>query len=250
MSIVIKNNKQIDSMRRAGCIVAEALEIAKQVIVPGIKTQEIDKMIEEHILKRGGLPSFKGYNGFPASACTSINSEVVHGIPGSTILKDGDIISIDVGACINGFHGDAADTFAVGNVSDDAKKLILVTRQSFFKGIEYAKEGNRLLDISSAIQKYVESNGFSIVRKFVGHGIGSQIHEEPQIPNYGPAGHGPRLSKGMTLAIEPMVNQGQYDVRILSNNWTVVTVDGSLSAHYENTILITEDEPEILTKLG
>jgi methionyl aminopeptidase len=199
------------------------------------------------IFSRGAVPSFKGYGGFPAAICTSINNEVVHGIPGSIILKDGDIISIDVGACINDYHGDAADTFEVGNVSDAAKKLIEVTKQSFYEGLKFAKQDNRLYDISSAIQKYTESYGFSVVRKYVGHGIGQQLHEEPQVPNYGIPGHGPRLMPGMTLAIEPMINMGHYDVKVLKNDWTVVTIDGSLSAHYENTILITEQGPEILT---
>lgn len=249
MSIIIKNDYQINCIRQAGKIVAEALQIAKQVIRPGITTQEIDAIIEKHILDNGAIPSFKGYGGFPASICTSINNEVVHGIPGIRMLKDGDIISIDVGACVNGFHADAADTFGVGNISDTANKLIQVTTQSFYEGIKNAVENNRLYDISSAIQKYVEDNGFSVVRKFVGHGIGQQVHEEPQIPNFGTPGHGPRLVAGMTLAIEPMVNEGKYDVEILPNNWTVVTVDGSLSAHYENTIVITSGEPEILTLL-
>lgn len=250
MSIILKNSQQIDYMRQAGRIVAEALLVAKNAIKPGITTQEINQLVEDYIIKKGASPSFKGYGGFPASICTSVNCEVVHGIPGPIRLKDGDIISIDVGACVNGFHGDGADTFEVGNVSDEAKRLIQVTKQSFFEGIKYARSGNRLYDISNAIQKHVESNGFSIVRKYVGHGIGSTVHEEPQIPNYGPAGHGPRLLPGMTLAIEPMVNQGSFDVEVLSNNWTVVSIDRSLSAHYENTILITDDEPEILTALG
>lgn len=249
MSITTKNKQQIYYMRQAGKIVAESLQIAKQIIKPGITTQEIDSVVEKHILKSGAIPSFKGYGGFPSSICASINNEVVHGIPGLTVLKDGDIISIDIGACINGFHGDAADTFEVGNVSDIAKKLIQVTRESFFEGIKYANRNNRLYDISSAIQTHIENNGFSVVRKYVGHGIGQQLHEEPQIPNYGVPGHGVRLTPGMTLAIEPMVNQGEFDVKVLSNKWTVVTIDGSLSAHYENTILITENEPEILTSV-
>lgn len=249
MSITIKNDSQIDCMRRAGKIVAGALKLAEQVIKPNITTQEINDILEKYILEMGGIPSFKGYGGFPASICTSINDEVVHGIPDQRQLKDGDIISIDVGVCVNGFHADAADTFEVGNVSEAAKKLIKVTRQSFFEGIKYAKKDYRLYDISSAIQKYVEENGFSVVRKYVGHGIGQQLHEEPQIPNFGSPGHGPRLLPGMTLAIEPMVNEGSYDVKVLSNKWTVVTIDGRLSAHYENTILITEGEPEILTSL-
>ncbi len=249
MSIILKNSQQINYMRQAGKIVAQALLVAKSAIKPGATTQEINRLVDDFIVKNGAIPSFKGYGGFPASICTSVNCEVVHGIPGPIELKDGDIISIDIGACINGFHGDAADTFEVGNVSDNAKRLIQVTRESFFEGIKYAKVNNRLYDISNSIQKYVETNGFSVVRKYVGHGIGSDLHEEPQVPNYGPAGHGPRLTQGMTLAIEPMVNQGSFDVEVLSNNWTVVSIDRSLSAHYEHTILITDNEPEILTKL-
>lgn len=249
MSITIKSKQQIEYMKKAGMIVAEALEMAKENIRPGISTLELDKIIEDYIVKNGAKPSFKGYNGFPASSCISINNEIIHGIPNSTELKDGDIVSIDIGACINGYHGDAANTFPVGDVTLEAKKLIQVTKESFFEGIKFAKEGYRLYDISNAIQKHVEGNGFSIVKDFVGHGIGVNLHEEPQIPNYGPSGHGPRLISGMTLAIEPMVNQGCFETKILANKWTVVTRDGSLSAHYENTILITEDQPEILTQL-
>lgn len=249
MSITIKTHQQIEYMRQAGKIVAESLHIVEKAITPGITTQELDSIVEKYILSKGATPSFKGYGGFPASICTSVNNEVVHGIPSSRILKDGDIISVDIGACINGFHGDAANTFEVGTVSEDAKKLIQITRQSFFEGFKKAVQSNRLYDISSAIQQYVEGNGFSVVRSFVGHGIGQQMHEEPQVPNYGTAGHGPRLVPGMTIAVEPMVNQGHYDVKVLSNNWTVVTIDGSLSAHYENTILITNNEPQILTSL-
>jgi methionyl aminopeptidase len=249
MSITLKTEQQISYMRQAGKIVAEALQVAKQVIRPGITTNEINDIVEKHILSRGATPSFKGYYDFPAAICTSVNNEVVHGIPGSVILKDGDIISVDVGAYINGYHGDAADTFEVGNVSDEAKKLIEVTKQSFYEGLKYARQGYRLYDISSEIQKYNESHGFSVVRDYVGHGIGQKMHEEPQIPNYGKPGHGPRLMPGMTLAIEPMINMGDYHVKVLQNDWTVVTTDGSLSAHYENTILITEQDPEILTAL-
>lgn len=249
MSITIKSSKQIEHMRRAGVILAESLQLAEKVIKPGITTREIDSIVEEYIRQNGATPSFKGYGDFPASICSSLNSEVVHGIPNSTKLKDGDIISIDIGVCYNGFHADAARTFAVGDISDNAKELIKVTRDSFFEGIKFAKEGYRLFDISSAIQNYVESNGFSIVKKYVGHGIGENLHEEPQIPNYGVAGKGPRLLEGMTLAIEPMVNEGSDDVKVLSNKWTVVTIDGKLSAHYENTILITDNDPEILTSL-
>lgn len=249
MSITIKNSQQIEYMRQAGKIVAESLAIAGEMIKPGITTQEIDAAVEKHILQRGATPSFKGYAGYPAAICASVNNEVVHGIPGLRVLKEGDIISIDVGACINGFHGDAAETFEVGAVSSLAKSLIEVTRQSFYEGIKFATKNNRLYDISSSIQQYVESYGFSAVRKYVGHGIGQKLHEEPQIPNYGTPGHGPRLMPGMTLAIEPMINAGEFDVKVLSNQWTVVTADESLSAHYENTILITEGKPEILTSI-
>lgn len=245
--IIIKSEKEINLMRIAGKIVAEALLLVEDKVKPGITTAELDRIAEEFITKHGAKPSFKGLYGFPASLCISVNEHVVHGIPGGYVLKDGDIISVDCGACINGFHGDAARTFAVGNVSDEAKNLIKVTEQSFFKGIEYAKVGNRLTDISHEIQNYVEASGFSVVRDFVGHGIGRVVHEDPEVPNFGKAGRGPKLAAGMTLAIEPMVNVGTYKVKTLSDNWTVVTSDGSLSAHYENTVVILPDGPEILT---
>lgn len=245
--IIIKNNNEIDLMRSAGKIVAETLSIVEEKVRPGITTAELDRIAEEFITKHGARPSFKGLYGFPASLCISVNEQVVHGIPGGYVLKDGDIISVDCGAYLNGFHGDAARTFAVGNISEEAKKLIDVTKESFFKGIEYAKVGNRLTDISHEIQSYVEAAGFSVVRDFVGHGIGRVVHEDPNIPNYGPPGRGAKLKEGMTLAIEPMVNVGNYKVKTLSDNWTVVTSDGSLSAHYENTIVILPDGPEILT---
>ena len=245
--IIIKSEKEIDLMRIAGKIVAETLLLVGENVKPGITTAELDKIAEEFITKHGAKPSFKGLYGFPASLCISVNEHVVHGIPGSYVLKDGDIISVDCGACINGFHGDAARTFAVGNVSDKAKDLIRVTEQSFFKGIEYAKVGNRLTDISHEIQNYVEASGFSVVRDFVGHGIGRVVHEDPEVPNFGKAGRGPKLIAGMTLAIEPMINVGTYKVKTLNDDWTVVTSDGSLSAHYENTVVILPDGPEILT---
>lgn len=247
--IIIKSEKEIDLMRIAGKIVAETLLIVEEQVKPGITTAELDRIAEEFITKHGAKPSFKGLYGFPASLCISVNEHVVHGIPGGYVLKDGDIISVDCGACINGFHGDAARTFAVGNVSDEAKNLIRVTQQSFFKGIEYAKVGNRLTDISHEIQNYVEASGFSVVRDFVGHGIGRVVHEDPDVPNFGKAGRGPKLLAGMTLAIEPMINIGTYKVKTLKDNWTVVTSDGSLSAHYENTVVILPDGPEILTLL-
>lgn len=247
--ISIKSEREIELMRTAGKIVAETLEKLKEVISPGITTRELDIIAEEYIVKCGAVPSFKGYNGFPASICASINEQVVHGIPSAIVLKDGDIIGIDIGALYKGYNGDAARTFGVGAIKQVAQKLIDVTEASFFKGIEYAIKGNRLSDISHAIQAHVESNGFSVVRDYVGHGIGSKMHEEPQIPNYGPPHKGPRLVKGMALAIEPMVNEGKYGVKTLKDGWTVITVDGSLSSHYENTIIITDDKPEILTLL-
>ena len=245
--IIIKNNKEIDLMRSAGKIVAETLLLIEEKVRPGITPAELDSIAEEFITKHGARPSFKGLYGFPASLCISVNEQVVHGIPGGYVLKDGDIVSVDCGANINGFHGDAARTFGVGNITKEAEKLINVTRESFFKGIEYAKVGNRLTDISHEIQNCVEAAGFSVVRDFVGHGIGRVVHEDPDIPNYGPPGRGPKLVEGMALAIEPMVNAGNYKVKTLSNDWTVVTSDGSLSAHYENTIVILPDGPEILT---
>lgn len=245
--IIIKSEKEIDLMRIAGKIVAETLLLVEEKVKPGITTAELDRIAEEFITKHGAKPSFKGLYGFPASLCISVNEHVVHGIPGGYVLKDGDIISVDCGACINGFHGDAARTFAVGNVSNEAKDLIRVTKESFFKGIEYAKVGNRLTDISHEIQNYVEASGFSVVRDFVGHGIGRVVHEDPDVPNFGKAGRGPKLVAGMTLAIEPMVNVGTYKVKTLKDDWTVVTSDGSLSAHYENTVVILPDGPEILT---
>ena len=245
--IIIKNNKEIALMREAGKLVGETLLLIEEKVRPGITTAELDRIAEEFITKHGAKPSFKGLYGFPASLCISVNEQVVHGIPGGYILKDGDIISVDCGVQAKGFHGDAARTFAVGNISEEAKKLIDVTEKSFFKGIEYAKVGNRLTDISHGIQSYVEANGFSVVRDFVGHGIGRVVHEDPDIPNFGNPGRGPKLAVGMALAIEPMVNIGNYKVKTLKDNWTVVTSDGSLSAHYENTIVILPDGPEILT---
>jgi methionyl aminopeptidase len=235
-------------MLKAGRVVAEALDTLEKYVKPGISTGELDRIAEEIILGRNAKPSFKGYYGFPASICASVNNEVVHGIPNKDrILNEGDIISIDCGAVLNGYQGDAARTFPVGNVSEEAAKLIEVTKNSFFKGIEKAKVGNRLTDISAAIQEYVESYGFSIVRDYVGHGIGKNMHEDPEVPNFGRPGRGPKLSKGMCLAIEPMVNIGDFNVKVEPNKWTVVTVDGSLSAHYENTVAILNDGPKITT---
>ncbi|WP_409970024.1 type I methionyl aminopeptidase [Bengtsoniella intestinalis] len=245
--ITLKSAHEIDLMRRAGKITAAARALAGDMVKPGVTTQSIDKAVEAFIRAQGAVPSFKGYGGFPASACISVNNEVIHGIPGKRVLKDGDIVSIDVGALIGGFHGDCAATFPCGTVSDEALDLIQVTRESFFVGIEKAKEGKRVQDISAAIQTYVEDRGYTIVREFVGHGVGAQLHESPEIPNFGTVGRGPRLLRGMTLAIEPMVNAGAAGVKTLSDGWTVETKDGALSAHYENTILITDGEPEILT---
>ncbi len=246
-TITIKSPREIELMRVSGKITAAARSLGREMVTPGITTQEIDKEIYKFIKKSGAAPSFLGYGGFPASACISVNDEVIHGIPGKRKINEGDIVSVDVGAYIGGFHGDCCGTFTAGNVSKEAKRLIEVTRQSFFEGLKFAREGYRISDISHAIQEYVERNGYTLVREYVGHGIGKNMHEAPEVPNYGEPGHGPRLVRGMTIAVEPMVNMGGAAVRVLDNDWTVVTVDGSLSAHYENTILITDGEPEILT---
>ena len=246
--IIRKNDNEIQLMRRAGKIVGDALAMLQEEIKPGISTADLDKLAEEFIISQGAKPSFKGYYSFPATLCTSINEEVIHGIPSrNKILQDGDIISIDCGAFFKGYHGDAARTFPVGKVSDTANNLIRITEKSFFKGIEKAIVGNRLSDISHKIQSYVESEGYSVVRDFVGHGIGKRLHEEPNVPNFGKPGRGPKLTHGMTLAIEPMVNIGSFYTKTLRDNWTVVTADGSLSAHYENTVVILETGVEILT---
>ena len=234
-------------MRQACKITAAARALAGEMVRPGVTTREIDKAVHDFIVAQGAKPSFLNYNGFPASTCISVNGCVIHGIPGGYVLKEGDIVSVDVGAFYKGYHGDCAATFACGAISAEAQRLIDVTKQSFFEGIRFATRGHRVSDISHAVQKHVESNGFSVVRSFVGHGVGAQLHEEPEVPNYGPAGHGPRLLPGMTLAIEPMVNAGTHEVRVLRDGWTTVTADGMLSAHYENTVLITDGEPEILT---
>ncbi|NMA66690.1 MAG: type I methionyl aminopeptidase [Clostridiaceae bacterium] len=253
--IVVKSQRELDNMRRAGEVVAKVHAKLAELIQPGITTLELDKVAEEIIRQEGAIPSFKGfpcaYGGidFPGSICASINNQVIHGIPGDTVLSEGDIISIDVGAILDGYHGDAARTFPVGKVSEAASKLIFVAEEAFNKGMACAVEGNRIIDISIAVQNYVESEGYSVVRDFVGHGIGTQMHEEPQIPNYRTRERGPRLVNGMTLAIEPMVNEGTWHVNILSDNWTVVTADGKLSAHYENTVAVTPYGPEILTRL-
>ena len=245
--IAIKSERELSLMRQACKITAAARAVGGEMVRPGVSTKEIDKAVHDYIVSQGAKPSFLGYHGFPASACISVNSTVIHGIPGGYVLKEGDIVSVDVGAFYKGYHGDCAATFACGAISAEAQRLIDVTKQSFFEGIRFATRGHRVSDISHAVQKHVESNGFSVVRSFVGHGVGAQLHEEPEVPNYGPAGHGPRLLPGMTLAIEPMVNAGTHEVRVLRDGWTTVTADGMLSAHYENTVLITDGEPEILT---
>ena len=245
--IVLKNGHELQCMRQACKITAAARALAGEMVRPGVTTEAIDKAVHDFIVSQGAKPSFLGYNGFPASTCISVNSTVIHGIPGGYTLQEGDIVSVDVGAYYRGFHGDCAATFPCGAISAEAQKLIDVTKQSFFEGICFAKPGYRVSDISHAVQQHVESNGFSVVRSFVGHGVGAQLHEEPEVPNFGKPGRGPRLLPGMTLAIEPMVNAGTYEVKVLKDRWTTVTADGKLSAHYENTVLITDGEPEILT---
>ena len=237
-------------MRVACRITALARKAAYDAVAPGVTTDDIDRIVRKTIEEAGAKPSFLGYGGFPASACVSINDEVIHGIPSKKrIVRSGDNVKIDVGAYIGGFHGDCACTVPCGEVSEEAKRLIEVTRQSFYEGIKFAREGCRVSDISAAVQAYAQANGFSVVRSFVGHGVGRQLHESPEVPNFGRPGHGVRLQRGMTLAVEPMVNAGVYDVRVLSDGWTVKTKDGKLSAHYENTIAITDGEPEILTAI-
>ena len=245
--ISLKSPREIEAMRRAGRITAQARALAGSMVAPGVTTLEIDKAVRRFIESQGAKPSFLGYSGFPGSACISVNEEVIHGIPGPRVLKEGDIVSIDVGAFIDGVHGDCAATYPCGKVSDEAKKLIEVTQQSFWEGIKFARPGQRVSDISHAVQQYVESHGCSVVRDFIGHGVGAKLHEAPEVPNFGPAGRGPRLLPGMTIAVEPMVNAGDWRVKVLKDGWTTVSLDGSLTAHYENTILITEDGPEVLT---
>ena len=245
--IPIKNEREISVMRRACKITAAARALAGDMVRPGVTTKEIDKAVHDFIVSQGATPSFVNYSGYPASACISVNNTVIHGIPDGRVLREGDIVSVDVGACWGGFHGDCAATFACGSISPEAQKLIDVTRQSFFEGVKFARQGCRISDIGHAVQTYVEANGFSVVRSFIGHGVGEHLHEEPEVPNFGKPGRGPRLIRGMTIAIEPMVNAGVYDVRVLKDGWTTVTADGKLSAHYENTVLITDGEPEILT---
>ncbi len=250
-SIFIKSAKEIERMRVAGRLTAQARSLARAGIRDGVTTKEIDREVRRFILKNGGTPTFYKYGGFPGNLCISVNDELIHGIPGPRVIRDGDIVSVDVGATIDGFTGDCAGTYPCGTVSADALHLIEVTRQSFFEALKAAKAGNRISDIGGAVQDYVESFGFGIVRDYVGHGVGRHLHEAPEVPNYRPDRHerrgDPRLIPGMCIAIEPMVTQGDWHVRTLDNDWTVVTVDGSLTAHYENTIVITDGEPEILT---
>ena len=245
--ITIKNEHELESMRQACKITAAARALAGEMVRPGVSTKAIDQAVHDFIVSQGAKPSFLNYGGFPASACISVNNTIIHGIPSGYVLKEGDIVSVDVGAYYKGFHGDCAATYACGAISTVAQKLIDVTRQSFFEGIRFATKGHRVQDISHAIQTYVESNGFSVVRSFVGHGVGRQLPEDPEVPNYGNPGRGPRLVPGMTIAVETMVNEGTYECQVLKDGWTTVTADGKLAAHYENTLLITDGEPEILT---
>jgi len=248
--IYIRNSGEIEKLRKSARIVAEILNRIESRIQPGVSTEELDREIEEYILSKDARPAFKGFRGFPASTCISLNDEVVHGIPDKRKLETGDIVSVDVGVELNGYYGDAAKTFAVGDVSDDKKRLMKITQESLSAGIEAAKEGNRLSDISHAIQTHVETAGFSVVRDLVGHGIGKQMHEEPQIPNYGEPNRGPRLKTGMVFAIEPMVNMGRFEVKTLSDNWTVATLDGLPSAHFEHDIVVNGEQAEILSILN
>ena len=246
--ITLKSSHEIALMRQAGKITAAARALAGAMVAPGVSTREIDRAVHRFIKSQGAAPSFLGYNGFPASVCISVNDEVIHGIQGSRVLREGDIVSVDVGAFKGGYHGDCAATYPCGKISDEARRLIEVTRQSFFEGLRYAREGYRLPDLCGAIERYVEANGFSVVREYVGHGIGAKMHEPPEVPNYvEPKAGRPRFLRGMTIAVEPMVNAGRAGVKVMPDGWTVKTADGRLSAHYENSILITDGEPELLT---
>ncbi|MEG2000351.1 MAG: type I methionyl aminopeptidase [Evtepia sp.] len=245
--IALKSREDIIRMRRAGNITADARTLAGKMVKPGVTTLEIDRAVRSFIESKGAVPSFLNYNGYPGSACISVNDEVIHGIPGSRVLQEGDIVSVDVGAYIDGFHGDCAGTYPCGDISPEARRLIEVTEQSFWEGMKFARNGFRVSDISHAVQSFVEENGFSVVREYVGHGVGSKLHEAPEVPNFGVPGHGPRLLPGMTIAVEPMVNGGDWHIQVLRDGWTVKTKDRSLSAHYENSILITKADPEILT---
>ncbi len=247
--IVLKNSAELKIMSESCKIAAQALKLGGEAVRPGVTTAEINKIIHDFIISQGATPSFLGYGGFPASACISINDCVIHGIPNKkTVIKEGDIVSIDVGAYKNGYHGDNASTFAAGEISEEAKMLLRITEESLYKGIEAIKSGSRLGDVGAAIQSHVCANGYGIVREYVGHGIGQNLHESPEVPNYGIEGRGIRLTPGMVIAIEPMINQGKGDVRVLKDDWTVVTIDGKLSAHFEHTVAITEQGPVILTR--
>ena len=246
--VAIKNSRELRVMREACVVSARALQKAGEEVEPGVTTGEIDRVVRRYIESQGATPSFLGYGGFPASACISVNNTVIHGIPGKQVIHAGDIVSVDVGACLNGYHGDNAFTFAAGDISPEAQALLDATRESLYEGIRAAVTGGRIGDIGAAVQRYVEVRGYSVVRQFVGHGVGTNLHEDPSVPNFGTPGRGPRLLPGMTLAIEPMINAGGSDVSILGDGWTTVTKDGSLSAHFEHTIAITADGPVILTQ--
>ena len=245
--IILKSKKEIETMREAGRIVYETRRMIEDAIRPGITTAKLDRLADDFIRSQGATPSFKGYNGFKGSVCISVNEELVHGSPGERVLHDGDIVTVDIGACVDGYHGDSAWTFPVGEVTEETRRLLQVTEESLYKGLAQAKPGNRIGDIAHAVQVHAEDAGYSIVREYVGHGVGRELHEEPSVPNFGLPGKGPRLKPGMTLAVEPMVNAGKRYVRTLADNWTVVTQDGSLCAHFEHTVAITEDGHEILT---
>ena len=246
--ITVKSAREMESMRKAGAIVGATLSLLRKSVRPGIRTRDLDAIATKEIKRLGGKPAFKGYRGFPATICASVNEEIVHGIPGDRTLKEGDLIKMDVGAVIEGFIGDAAITVGVGSITEEAEDLIEATRESLWEGIKAVRDGGRVGDIGQAVQQYAEAKGYGVVREYVGHGIGRFLHEDPQIPNYGPGGRGAVLKKGMTIAIEPMLNMGDWRTRVLDDNWTVVTADGKLSAHYEHTVAITEDGVEVLTK--
>ena len=247
--IILKARREIEIMRKAGRLVAQSHELVRKYIKPGVTTKELDELVEDFLRSNNAIPTFKGYNGFPFSICASVNEEVVHGFPSDRKLIAGDIISVDIGATFEGYVGDSAKTFLVGDVDEEKKHLVEATKQSFYEGIKFAKLSYRLSDISHAIQAYAESQGLSVVRDYVGHGIGKKMHESPQVPNFGKPNKGPRLQEGMVLAIEPMINAGVYNVKVLEDGWTVVTADGKPSAHYEHTVAITDGEPELLTLL-
>ncbi len=245
--IILKTRREIEIMKKAGRLVAQSHELVRKHIKPGVTTKELDRLVDDFLRSQNAIPTFKGYNGFPFAICASVNEEVVHGFPSERELREGDIVSVDIGATFEGYVGDSAKTFLVGEVDEEKKHLVEATRQCFYEGIKFAKLSYRLSDISHAIQAYAESQGLSVVRDYVGHGVGKKMHESPQVPNFGKPNKGPRLQEGMVLAIEPMINAGAYNVKVLKNNWTVVTVDGKPSAHYEHTVAITDGEPELLT---